>query len=77
MSPDEQNGFLPFTDWRINTTGLRYEDGFFYTDVSSLQLFTAKEAAAGKTKYSTAMEKYFATESRKSNPVIVQLKLKE
>lgn len=78
MSPDEQNGFLPLSNYRIYVWGLKYEDGYFYSNVSSLQLFTAKEATADrKPKYSPAMEKYFATESRKSNPVIVQLKLKE
>jgi hypothetical protein len=78
MKPDELNGFLPFADWRINYQGLNYIDGFFYTTLSSLQLFNAKEATADKKpKYSPAIEKFFTTENRKSNPVIVQLKLKK
>ncbi len=78
MKPDDLNGFLPFADRRINYRGLDYIEGFFYTSLSSLQLFNAKEATADKKpKYSPVMEKFFATENRKSNPVIVQLKLKK
>lgn len=78
MKPDELNGFLPFTGMRIAWNGLDYNEGSFYTSVSSLQLFNAKEAVADKKpKHSPVMEKFFATENRKSNPVIVQLKLKK
>jgi hypothetical protein len=77
MKPDEMNGFLPFVGMRVAWNGLDYINGSFYTSVSSLQLFNAKEATAErKPKYSSVMEKFFVTESRKSNPVIVQLKLK-
>ncbi len=78
MKPDEMNGFLPFVGMRIAWNGLDYIDGSFYTSVSSLQLFNAKEATAErKPKYSPVMENFFAKENRKSNPVIVQLKLKK
>lgn len=78
MKPDELNGFLPFTGMRIAWNGLDYIEGSFYTSVSSLQLFNGKEATVDKKpNYSPVMEKFFATENRKSNPVIVQLKLKK
>lgn len=78
MIPDEQNGFLPFTSQRINWSGLKQYEGFFYTHISSLELIKAKETNADKNPiYPAVMKHFFETESTKANPVIVQLKLKE
>lgn len=79
ITPDPKSSFLPLIGGHfMSVRGLVYNDGYFYSNISSLNLFSAKENTQDKNpKYSPAMEKYFKTEDRKSNPVIVQMKLKK
>lgn len=79
ITPDEKSSFLPLVGgFFMSITGLIYNDGYFYSNVPSLHLFTAKESTKDKyPKYSPVMEHYFKTEDRKSNPVIVQMKLRK
>ncbi|MES2427099.1 MAG: 6-bladed beta-propeller [Bacteroidota bacterium] len=51
---------------------------YLYSTVSSLDMFQAKEETGKKIfMYMPPLQEYFDKETRKSNPVIVQLKLKE
>lgn len=79
ITPDERSSFLPLMGgFYTSMNGLIYNDGYFYSNVPSLHMFAAKENTKAKNpKYSAVMEKYFKVEDRKSNPVVVQLKLKE
>jgi hypothetical protein len=78
FTPDEITFHLPFTSLRSRYWGMDYCDGFFYTNLSSLNIFAAKEATKDKNpKYPPVLQQYFNTQSSKSNPVIVKMKLKD
>jgi hypothetical protein len=81
---DEKSYFLPIYDnsnWGItfNNTGiLACSNGYLYTSASSLGMFQYHEKYADqKAKYPPALDAYFKKGSRKDNPVIMQLKLKD
>ena len=78
-TPDKQNSYLPFLGNSFAYDGFLTEDNkYLFTQVSSLEMFQAKENTASKNPvYDPVLENYFKTENRKSNPVIVQLKPKE
>lgn len=80
---DERSYFLPIYDdsnWgnTFNYTGiLACDDGYLYTSASSLGMFQYREKYADqKANYPPALDTYFKKGSRKDNPVIMQLKLK-
>lgn len=79
MLPDSTNAFLPIMDgFRASIDGLGYQDGFFYSSVSALRLFTVKEGTADKKPvYKAIMQNFFKQGSRKSNPVVVRMKIKD
>ncbi|MES2810363.1 MAG: 6-bladed beta-propeller [Bacteroidota bacterium] len=81
ISQDEKSFHLPICDdtgWTFSNTGLlACNDGTIYTSVSSLGMFKAYEAAAEqKPQYPQHLADYFKKGSRKDNPVILTLKLK-
>lgn len=79
--PDMTTNFLPI--YNVHTdglmiNGLKYKDEYVYSHVSSLEMFSAKEATKSKNpQYPPVLQEYFKTQNRKSNPVIVKMKLKE
>lgn len=84
LEPDALSYFLPVTDANgdfydfINRGFQLYENGYFYTNYSSLAMFTFKEQSEGKTtKYPPSLEAYFKTQNKKSNPVLIKLKPKQ
>jgi len=81
LLPDTSSFFLPVLDQNsgiLMSTGLVYDDESLYTELSSLKMFaTYNENKARTIAYPTVLQKYFLTEGRKSNPVVVRLKLKE
>jgi hypothetical protein len=84
LEPDSLSSFLPVTDANgsfydfINRGFHMYENGYFYTNYSSLAMFTFKEQSEGKTtKYPPNLEAYFKTQNKKSNPIIIKLKPKQ
>lgn len=79
ITPDEKSSFLPLIGgFYMSMSGLICNDGYFYGNVPSLHIFAAKENTKSKNpKYPPLLEKYFKTEDRKSNPVIVQMKLRK
>jgi hypothetical protein len=79
LSPDSLSQYLPVIEGSTISAinGLLYYNGYFYSDVSSLKLFSAIENNKHDQQYSLKLQKYFATQNRKSNPVIVKMKLKE
>lgn len=84
LEPDSLSFFLPVTDASSNfydflSRGFHmYENGYFYTNYSSLAMFTFKEQSEGKTtKYPPSLETYFKTQNKKSNPIIIKLKPKQ
>ncbi|MFT3902995.1 MAG: 6-bladed beta-propeller [Niabella sp.] len=75
--PDEKNWWLPFCETTIKIYGLRYHNDWLYTNLSSLRLFTEYEKNKDKKiTYPPVLQQYFKTQNRKSNPVIVKMKLK-
>ena len=71
---DSLSYFLPFTAPYGTIAGT---DGrYIYCYVSSFDMFNAKEENKHPVKYNPALERYFQTANRKSNPVIVRLRLK-
>lgn len=84
LEPDSLSSFLPVTDassdfYDFKSRGFHmYENGYFYTNYSSLAMFTFKEQSEGKTtKYPPNLEAYFKTQNKKSNPIIIKLKPKQ
>ncbi|PWS27501.1 hypothetical protein DHW03_07820 [Pedobacter yonginense] len=83
LDPDERSQFLPVTDggtfYDFTNNGFHtFEDGYLYTSYSALALFTFKDLNAGKDKkYDTVLTKFFETQNKKSNPIIIQLKPKK
>ncbi|WP_207535587.1 6-bladed beta-propeller [Desertivirga arenae] len=83
LEPDPLSHFLPVTDASAfydfaNHGFLLYKDNYFYTSYSSLAMFTFKEQLGDKNKeFSPALQEYFKTQNRRSNPVIIQLKPKK
>jgi hypothetical protein len=78
MSPDTKSYYLSFFDERGSISGLSYDHGYFYTSISSLEMFSAKEATKSKyPQYPPVLQEYFSTQNRKANPVIVKMKLKD
>ncbi|MFT3903002.1 MAG: 6-bladed beta-propeller [Niabella sp.] len=78
--PDEMSFFLPFVDpGKMAAKGYNYDNkGYVYNVLSSLQMFTAREdTKSKKPQYPPALHEYFKTQNKKSNPVIVRMKLKE
>lgn len=76
---DQTNGYLPIFNERISVHGLKNLAGdYYYSNISSFKMFAAYEAnKVKKPVYSATLQNYFKTQSRKSNPVIVRMKLKE
>ena len=78
MSSDIKNHFLPISGRRAAVYGLDYQGGYFFTAISSLQMFNAKASTKGKNpQYPDALQKYFKTQNKGSNPVIVMMSFKE
>lgn len=77
--PDASTYFLPFSTSRIiSYEGFYFNKGYLYTHISSLEMFAAQVATKGKNpKYPPVLQNYFKTQNRKSNPVIVRMKLKD
>ncbi|MBB6235539.1 hypothetical protein HDC90_000136 [Pedobacter sp. AK013] len=79
VSPDPSTYFLPFhSQGTISTEGFYFKNDYLYTHLSSLEMFGAREATKSKKAlYPVALQNYFLTQNRKSNPVIVRMRLKE
>ena len=75
ISSDSLSRFLPFHSMFGTIAGT---DGkYIYCYVPSVEMFSAKEENKHPVKYGPVLDKYFKTESRLSNPVLVRLKLKQ
>jgi len=73
ITPDSTNSYFPLIQYTITGADIRY----LYSCLPAYSLFEAKNRTADKHPvYSAAMQRFFSTETRKSNPVIVQLKPK-
>jgi hypothetical protein len=78
ISPDSSTYYLPFMEPQVvSFKGVNYGDGNFYAHISSLKMFQSMDATKFKNvQYPASLKKYFTTQDRKSNPVIVKMKLK-
>lgn len=82
IDPDSLSQFLPITDAGIShdfhNQGFHASDGeYLYTSYSSMAMFAFKELSSGKVReYDPLLSKYFKEATKKSNPVIIQLKPK-
>lgn len=78
LSPDFSSYYLPIMDGYSSANGMNFHKGYLYASMSSLNMFSAKEKTKLKNpKYPPVLQDYFKTQNRKSNPVIVRMKLKE
>lgn len=80
MVPDMKSYYLPIIDAShyFQIYGLQYYGNHMFSSLSSLQMFAAREATKSKKpQYAPVLQEYFKTQNRKSNPVIVKMKLKE
>jgi len=83
LEADSLSQFLPVTDGGSFTDFYNhgfhlYEDDYLYTSYSSLAMFSYKDLNAAKNiKYDPLLSKYFDTQNKKSNPIIIQLKPKK
>ena len=74
ITPDSTNGYLPI----VSVAPAAADSNYIYSFMPSFALFSAKDQASDKHPvYSPVMQQYFATENRKSNPVIILLKPKK
>lgn len=74
ISSDEKSFFLPIGNVEMGA----FENGTIYNELSSFQMFAAaKERKDAPWNSDPVLSAYFSSESRKSNPVIVALKLKD
>ncbi|UEG54023.1 6-bladed beta-propeller [Mucilaginibacter daejeonensis] len=76
---DESNFYLPIFNDRVKVDGLeQFDDGFYYSNISSYNMFAAASATKlKKPQYPDILQNFFKTGNRRSNPVIVRMKLKE
>lgn len=78
MTPDSLSSFLPIMSEGSKHKGLLRNNEHLYGYISSLALFASKEATQNKNpQYPPVLQQYFKTQNRKSNPVIVKMKLKD
>jgi len=83
LEADSLSQFLPVTDGGSFTDFYNhgfhlYEDEYLYTSYSSLAMFSFKDSSVTRNiKYDPLLSKYFETQNKKSNPVIIQLKPKK
>lgn len=80
LTPDSSSYYLPVFNPRdkLMTDGIIFNKSHYYSHISSLDMFFAKNSTkTKKNKYSSTLENYFKTQNRKSNPVIVRMKLKD
>ncbi|MGE7777771.1 6-bladed beta-propeller [Chitinophaga sp. NPDC101104] len=80
LAPDAGCSFLPAFDPRdgLMINGVYHHGGRIYSYVSSLDMFNAKEKTKNKhPQYPPVLKEYFKKQTRKSNPVLVSMKLKE
>lgn len=80
LVPDASSCYLPVFNPRDNLMieGVKYYKANYYSYISSLDMFFARDATKDKKpKYPEILQSYFTSQNRKSNPVIVRMKLKE
>lgn len=79
LVPDLSSYYLPVFNPRdkLMTDGIIFYKSYYYSHISSLDMFYSKDASRDKkTKYPKTIENYFSSQNRKSNPVLVRMKLK-
>lgn len=80
ITPDSLSSFLPIMGNGDASAirGVMYSNGALFSQISSLQLFQAMTATKNKMPvYPDVLKEYFSAQSRKSNPVIVKIRMKE
>ena len=79
ITSDIKSFYLPISNGpRTSVNGVVNMKGYYYTPISSLLMFAAFEKNKSRNpQYPPLLQEYFATQTRKSNPVIVRMKLKE
>ncbi|GAB3431199.1 6-bladed beta-propeller [Niabella aquatica] len=78
INPDSLTYFLPITGYNTSISGFMYSNGNFYTQIASLKMFAEMEKNKFRNpQYPPALQQYFNTQNRKSNPVIVRMKLRD
>lgn len=79
ITADSLSYFLPIMGFGDASAirGVMYSNGALFSQISSLQLFQAMNDTKDKTPvYPPVLKEYFRSQTRKSNPVIVRIKMK-
>lgn len=77
ITADSTNGYLPISSGDP-TNILAADTSSFYTSIPAYELIRAYEETKDKKPvYSLVMKAFFKTKNRQSNPIIVQLRLKD
>jgi hypothetical protein len=77
INSDLLSYYLPITSINTTISGFVYFNGSFFTQISSLKMFAEMEKNKSRNpQYPSVLREYFRTQTRKSNPVIVKMKLK-
>lgn len=79
LMPDNLTSYLHLFGDKYNMKRIQAADStHIYVTLSSLEMFQGKELTKGKhPSYPLVLQRYYAQEDRKSNPVIVRLKVKK
>lgn len=78
MAPDQVSCFLPVMGERSKNKGFMFFDQYLFGYISSLSMFSSFEKNSSRNPaYPPVLQEYFKTQNRKSNPVIVKMKLKD
>lgn len=79
INADKGTYFLPFhSPHTIAREGVHFSNDYLYTHLSSLDMFTAYQVNKERNPvYPIILQDYFKTQNRKSNPVIVRMKLRD
>lgn len=77
ITPDAASYFLPFMGEGSKGKGLASNNQYVFGFISSLALFAAHDAAkSNSVEYPAELRRFFETQTRKSNPVIIRMKPK-
>ncbi len=78
LTPDSLSYYLQPLGHIANRDGLDYYDGYFYTSLSALEILNQWDKTKDRgARYPPVLQEYFQTQNRKSNPVLVRMKLRQ
>lgn len=77
VTGDSLSSYLPFASPQFGETMVVYKNHHLYSSIASSTLFSIKEHKEKSHNFGSVLNRYFAHENRRSNPVLMEAKLKE